>query len=138
MKLGFFFIPSLTLLCLKEETGFSPQEITRLYSRFKDLDTQDKGWLTRKDFLCITGLSLNPLGDRIIHAFFRGSKKRTEEEHVDFHDFLMVMSHFRPVEQGLNSRNTRREKLKFAFSMYDLDGDGFISSKVLFKLLILR
>ena len=89
------------------------------------------------DFLCINELSLNPLGDRIIHAFFHGSKKNTEEEHVDFHDFLMVLAHFRPQEQGLNSRNTRLEKLKFAFSMYDLDGDRFISSKVIYGLFIL-
>ena len=40
------------------------------------LDKQQKGYLTREDFLRIPELAINPLGDRIVHAFFRDGKKQ--------------------------------------------------------------
>ena len=46
-------------------------QIERLWSRFTSLDKQQKGYLTREDFLRIPELAINPLGDRIVHAFFR-------------------------------------------------------------------
>merc|ERR1712002_861087 len=52
------------------ETGFTKQQIERLYARFSSLDKQSHGYLTREDFLRIPELAINPLGDRIVHAFF--------------------------------------------------------------------
>lgn len=46
-------------------------QIERLWSRFTSLDKQQKGYLTREDFLRIPELAINPLGDRIVHAFFK-------------------------------------------------------------------
>ena len=66
-----------------EETGFTQQQIERLYTRFSSLDKQSHGYLTREDFLRIPELAINPLGDRIVHAFFYESKN-TDEEKVDF------------------------------------------------------
>ena len=68
--------------------------------RFTSLDKSNQGFLTREDFLRfivltrsgvltiidhfrIPELAINPLGDRIVHAFFYESKKG-EEEKVDF------------------------------------------------------
>ena len=65
------------------ETGFTKQQIERLYARFASLDRNSHGFLTREDFLRIPELAINPLGDRIVHAFFYESKN-TEEEKVDF------------------------------------------------------
>lgn len=56
---------------MQEETGFSERQIERLYSRFLGLDKQEKGRLSREDFLRIPELAINPLGDRIVHAFFQ-------------------------------------------------------------------
>ena len=42
-------------------------------SRFSSLDKQEKGYLTREDFLRIPELAINPLGDRIVHSFFSES-----------------------------------------------------------------
>ena len=39
--------------------------------------------MTREDFLRIPELAINPLGDRIVHAFFYESKN-TEDDKVDF------------------------------------------------------
>ncbi|KAG9480986.1 hypothetical protein GDO78_010311 [Eleutherodactylus coqui] len=55
---------------IKKETGFSHSQITRLYSRFTSLDKGENGTLSREDFQRIPELAINPLGDRIINAFF--------------------------------------------------------------------
>ncbi|GAA6066840.1 calcineurin B homologous protein 1 [Tachysurus ichikawai] len=55
---------------IKKETGFSHSQITRLYSRFHSLDKGENGALSREDFQRIPELAINPLGDRIINAFF--------------------------------------------------------------------
>merc|ERR1712180_389751 len=113
---------------ITSETGFTKQQIERLYARFSSLDKQSHGFLTREDFLRIPELAINPLGDRIVHAFFYESKSQGEEK-VDFKDFVRVVAHFRPVKKNpaKNKLNTRHEKLHFAFRMYDLDGDDKIS-----------
>merc|ERR1712007_204901 len=118
------------------ETGFTRQQIERLYARFTSLDKQNHGYLTREDFLRIPELAINPLGDRIVHAFFYESKN-TDEEKVDFKDFVRVVAHFRPVKKNpvKNKLNTRMEKLHFAFRMYDLDGDDKISKEELLAVL---
>jgi len=121
---------------ITEETGFTKQQIERLYARFSSLDKQSHGYLTREDFLRIPELAINPLGDRIVHAFFYESKN-TDEEKVDFKDFVRVVAHFRPVKKNpvKNKLNTRMEKLHFAFRMYDLDGDDKISKEELLAVL---
>ena len=45
-----------------------------MYRRFSSLDKVGKGYLAREDFLRIPELAINPLGDRIVHAFFFESK----------------------------------------------------------------
>ena len=105
-------------------------------SRFSSLDKQDKGFLSREDFLRIPELAINPLGDRIVHAFFFESRNGDEDK-VDFKDFARVLAHFRPIKKSAekNKLNTRMEKLHFAFRMYDLDGDDKISKEELLAVL---
>merc|ERR1712226_1771600 len=90
---------------IQEETGFSPGQIDRLHTRFRKLDVERNGFLQRQDFLRIPELTINPLGDRIIHAFFR-PLSRTKAK---------------------NKTNSKENKLLFSFRMYDLDGDGSIT-----------
>jgi len=49
---------------------------------------------------------------------------------------MQVLAHFRPIQKGKeNKYNSREEKLKFAFKMYDLDDDDVISRDELLSIL---
>ena len=74
---------------IKKETGFSHSQITRLYSRFTSLDKGENGTLSREDFQRIPELAINPLGDRIINAFFPEG-----EDKVNFRGFMRTLAHF--------------------------------------------
>jgi len=122
---------------IQRETGFSHSQIVRLYSRFTSLDKSNNGYLSREDFLRIPELAINPLGDRIVHAFFMDGS----DDGVNFKQFMKTLARFRPVK-GKEDRtskaaklNSREEKLRFAFRMYDLDGNNFISRDELLAVL---
>lgn len=118
---------------IQEETGFTPKQIERLYSRFTSLDRGDCGTLSREDFLRIPELAINPLGDRIVHAFFQ---EGGYSDRVNFLQFMCVLAHFRPIKKGRDNKlNSREQKLKFAFKMYDLDSDDMISKDELLAIL---
>ncbi|XP_041430099.1 uncharacterized protein LOC414686 isoform X1 [Xenopus laevis] len=121
---------------IKKETGFSHSQITRLYSRFTSLDKGENGTLSREDFQRIPELAINPLGDRIINAFFAEG-----EDQVNFRGFMRTLAHFRPVEDNSKDAksqeplNSRSNKLLFAFRLYDLDKDDKISRDELLQVL---
>ncbi|XKL66529.1 hypothetical protein PGB90_009949 [Kerria lacca] len=118
---------------IQDETGFTPNQIERLYSRFTSLDRGDCGTLSREDFLRIPELAINPLGERIVNAFFEDI---SSTDRVNFRQFMQVLARFRPIQKNRdNLLNSREQKLQFAFKMYDLDGDGKISKDELFAIL---
>uniref|UniRef100_A0A8C6YSF4 Calcineurin like EF-hand protein 1 n=1 Tax=Nothoprocta perdicaria TaxID=30464 RepID=A0A8C6YSF4_NOTPE len=116
----------------------SHSQITRLYSRFTSLDKGENGTLSREDFQRIPELAINPLGDRIINAFFSEG-----EDQVNFRGFMRTLAHFRPIEDNEKSKdqngpeplNSRSNKLHFAFRLYDLDKDDKISRDELLQVL---
>ncbi|XP_006867257.1 PREDICTED: calcineurin B homologous protein 2 [Chrysochloris asiatica] len=115
---------------IRRETGFSQASLVRLYHRFQALDKNQKGYLCRTDLQQIGALAVNPLGDRIIESFFPNGSYS-----VDFPGFVRVLAHFRPVDEYTGVRdpkepeplNSRMNKLRFAFQLYDQDRDGKIS-----------
>ncbi|KAM6959113.1 calcineurin B homologous protein 2 [Aplochiton taeniatus] len=120
---------------LMEETGFTPAHIVRLYDRFDSLDKEKKGHLGQQDFGAVKELALNPIGDRIIGAFFSSG-----QETVDFPSFVRILAHFRPADPDRPRNlpepvNSRTSKLRFAFQLYDQDKDGKISRAELLQVL---
>ncbi|XP_073071502.1 calcineurin B homologous protein 2 isoform X2 [Manis javanica] len=117
----------------------SQASLVRLYHRFRALDGNKKGYLSRSDLQEIGALAVNPLGDRIIDSFFPDGSLR-----VDFPGFVRVLAHFRPVDDedaGIRDPkepeplNSRMNKLRFAFQLYDLDRDGKISRHEMLQVL---
>uniref|UniRef100_A0A0M3HV08 EF-hand domain-containing protein n=1 Tax=Ascaris lumbricoides TaxID=6252 RepID=A0A0M3HV08_ASCLU len=106
------------ILAIARETGFK--------SSACKVDVSGRGYLERDDFLRIPELAINPLGDRIVDAFF--TETDDPEQKINFREFIRVLAHFRPPSKGKeNSLNSRDEKLKFAFTMYDLNKNGYIT-----------
>ncbi|XP_027804336.1 calcineurin B homologous protein 2 [Marmota flaviventris] len=123
---------------IRRETGFSQASLLRLYHRFRALDRNKKGYLSRTDLQQIGALAVNPLGDRIIDSFFPDGSQR-----LDFSGFVRVLAHFRPIDDDTGVRdpkqpeplNSRMNKLRFAFQLYDLDQDGKISRHEMLQVL---
>jgi len=115
---------------IRNETGFSANQIVRLYSRFTALDKTGSGTLSREDFIRIPELVINPLGDRIVHAFFRDCAHDCVDDRINFRQFVRTLARFRPISNRDLSKNThlnsREEKLRFAFKMYDINDDDKI------------
>ncbi|KAG2423572.1 hypothetical protein HXX76_015212 [Chlamydomonas incerta] len=89
---------------------FNQAEIEALYKRFRALDRGRKGYISPEEFLSIPELSINPLAQRLVRA----------AECPNFRDFVRLVAPFSP-------RASRDDRLAFIFSVYDVDGDGYIS-----------
>uniref|UniRef100_A0A8C7AKK6 Calcineurin like EF-hand protein 2 n=1 Tax=Neovison vison TaxID=452646 RepID=A0A8C7AKK6_NEOVI len=124
----------------KKPPNVQPEtSLLRLYHRFRALDRNKKGYLSRVDLQQIGALAVNPLGERIIDSFFPDGNLR-----VDFPGFVRVLAHFRPVDDddsGMRDPkqpeplNSRMNKLRFVFQLYDLDRDGKISRHEMLQVL---
>ncbi|XP_029776498.1 calcineurin subunit B type 2 [Suricata suricatta] len=102
---------------------FTQEEIKRLSKRFKKLDVDSSGSLSVEEFMSLPGLQRNPLVQRVIDIFDTDGNGE-----VDFEEFIVGTSQF-------SVRGDEEQKLRFAFSIYDIDKDGYISNGELFQVL---
>ena len=87
-------------------------------------DVQDNsGTIERDEFLALPQISSNPLATRMIAIFDEDGGGD-----VDFQEFVSGLSAF-------SSKGNKEEKLRFAFRVYDIDRDGYISNGELFIVL---
>lgn len=104
-------------------SNFDADEIRRLGKRFRKLDLDNSGALSIDEFMSLPELQQNPLVQRVIDIF---DEDRNGE--VDFKEFIQGVSQF-------SVKGDRESKLKFAFRIYDIDNDGFISNGELYQVL---
>ena len=85
--------------------------------------------MKREDLLTIPELALNPLGDRIVHAFFTDTihnERETanhENDLLKFYDFVNVMAHFQPVitTNEKCKRDLKKEKVRCKYWLLQLN-----------------
>ncbi|KAH9869925.1 Calcineurin subunit B, partial [Plenodomus biglobosus] len=104
-------------------SNFDREEVDRLRKRFMKLDKDNSGTIERDEFLALPQISSNPLATRMIAIFDEDGGGD-----VDFQEFVSGLSAF-------SSKGNKEEKLRFAFRVYDIDRDGFISNGELFIVL---
>lgn len=96
-------------------------EMKRLGKRFRKLDTDSSGTLSKDEIMSMPELQTNPIVTRVIDIFDTNGNGE-----IDFKEFIQGLSQF-SVKGDITS------KLHFAFRFYDMDNDGFISSEDLFQ-----
>lgn len=104
-------------------THFDADEIRRLGKRFRKLDLDKSGALSVDEFMSLPELQQNPLVQRVIDIFDTDGNGE-----VDFKEFIEGVSQF-------SVKGDKESKLKFAFRIYDMDNDGYISNGELFQVL---
>ena len=76
-----------------------------------------------EEFFDVPELAQNPLVKRVISIF-----DKNVDGKISFTEFVLGLT-------KLSSTSSPEDKLKFAFQVYDLDGDGYISNGELFTVL---
>ncbi|KAF4978704.1 hypothetical protein FZEAL_4973 [Fusarium zealandicum] len=108
---------------LVQGSNFDRDEVDRLRKRFMKLDKDNSGTIERDEFLSLPQISSNPLATRMIAIFDEDGGGD-----VDFQEFVTGLSAF-------SSKGNKEQKLQFAFKVYDIDRDGYISNGELFIVL---
>ncbi|KAI1910217.1 Calcineurin subunit B [Ophidiomyces ophidiicola] len=125
-------------------SNFDHDEVDRLWKRFMKLDRDKSGTIERDEFLSLPQVSSNPLSTRYVTYVSSSPKSPLPSDNpttrmiaifdedgggdVDFQEFVSGLSAF-------SSKGNKEEKLRFAFKVYDIDRDGFISNGELFIVL---
>ncbi|KAG5306033.1 CANB2 protein, partial [Acromyrmex insinuator] len=104
-------------------------EIRRLGKRFRKLDLDNSGALSIDEFMSLPELQQNPLVQRVIDIFDADGNGE-----VDFKEFIHGVSQF-SVKVDFVFLGDKESKLRFAFRIYDMDNDGYISNGELFQVL---
>lgn len=105
---------------LASSTHFSAAEVSALVQRFAQLDTDGDGKVD-VDVVCeMPEVAMYPLLRRIVSKF-----NSDKSGNVTFSEFVRAFS-------TLSGKATLQEKLRFAFELYDINGNGVIDAAEMF------
>ena len=89
------------------------------------MDANNDGTLSKEDFLQIEALQQNPLVTRVLDIIDDDGNDK-----VDFSEFVHALSIF-----CSNDQKEKEARIEFAFRIYDVNNDGYISNADLFRIL---
>lgn len=122
-------LSDMELETFRMETGFGQKDILRYYSVFKEYvsclsEEKDKSKieLTPEEFQGIPCIAISPLKQQFIKCIPSRTGSGRHKGNVDFAAFLRLLA-------VTNGESRTSDRLRFAFNMYDLDGDGKVSIK---------
>jgi len=102
--------------------NFKPESIKKAFKRFQAIDKDQSGMLDYNEFLEVFQVEGSPLSERIFQLF-----DREKVGQLDIREFMVSISNF--------TNASKEEKLKFAFMIFDEDGNGVITKQELIKIL---
>lgn len=108
---------------LVQAANFSERDIKKIYKRFRALDTNHNGELDPHELFDVPEIADNPLVKRVVSIF-----DTNHDGKVSFVEFLVGLA-------KLTADVDEREKMRFAFDIYDVDKDGHISNGELFQVM---
>eukprot|EP01066_Platyproteum_vivax_P006084 Platyproteum_vivax@DN1921_c0_g1_i1.p1 len=108
---------------LVQAANFSERDLKRIYKRFRTLDTNGNGELDPNEIFDVPEVAENPLVKRVISIFDTNSDGK-----VSFVEFIVGLA-------KLAAGTDVHQKLRFAFEIYDIDKDGYISNGELFTVM---
>lgn len=105
-----------------KQYGIKPESIKAAYKRFQESDTDESGLIEYGEFCHILGVDASPAVEKLFQLF-----DGDRSGNIDIKEFMIGLSNFTGA--------SKEEKLKFAFSVFDEDGNGAITKDELMKIL---
>lgn len=104
------------------EYNIKPESIKKAYKRFQETDVDHSGLIEYVEFCEILQVEPSPQVEKLFQLF---DKDRSGQ--IDVKEFMIGLSNFTGAG--------KEEKLKFAFMVFDDDGNGVITKQELLKIL---
>eukprot|EP00941_MAST-03F_sp_MAST-3F-sp1_P003129 g3129.t1 len=104
------------------EYNLKPESIKRAYKRFRATDKDGSGLIDYTEFCEVLQVDPSPQVEKLFQQF---DKDRSGQ--IDMKEFLISLSNFTGAG--------KEERLKFAFLVFDEDGNGVITKQELIKIL---
>ncbi|GMF45239.1 unnamed protein product [Phytophthora fragariaefolia] len=104
------------------DNGFKPETVKKAYKRFQATDKDGSGQIDYSEFCEVLQVDPSPQCEKVFQLFDNEKTGR-----IDVREFMIALSNFTGAE--------KEEKLKFAFLVFDEDGNGVITRQELMKIL---
>uniref|UniRef100_A0A6S8C5R6 Uncharacterized protein n=2 Tax=Aureoumbra lagunensis TaxID=44058 RepID=A0A6S8C5R6_9STRA len=104
------------------DCNLKPESIKKSYKRFQATDKDKSGMIDYTEFCEILQVDPSPQGERLFQLF-----DYDRSGQIDVREFMIALSNFTGA--------TKDDKLKFAFMIFDEDGNGVITKGELTRIL---
>lgn len=105
-----------------KDNNLKPESIKKAFKRFQATDKDKSGMIDYTEFCEVLQVDPSPQGEKVFQLF-----DYEKSGQVDIREFLVALSNF--------SGAGKDDKLKFAFMVFDEDGNGMITKEELTKIL---